>query len=89
MLNLANARNNQEERLDEGEGLQAGAAERRVLRQLAISFFLFGLINNGAPLFPYKLNGFLLSYHSPLRDRVVCCTGPCSTVNTEGPSGVL
>jgi len=74
MLDLNNARNNGEGTLDGGEGPQPEAAERRVLRQLAISFFLFGLINNGSPLFCYRLNGFLLSSHSPLRDRVVCCT---------------
>ena len=47
MLDLTNAQNNQEEIVN-GEGPQA---ERRALRQLAISFFLFGLINNGTHRF--------------------------------------
>lgn len=46
MLDLTGVQPDQEERAN-GEGRQAEAAERRALRQLAISFFLFGLINNG------------------------------------------
>ena len=46
MLDLPSVQPDQEERAN-GEGPQAEVAERRALRQLAISFFLFGLINNG------------------------------------------
>jgi len=46
MLDLTNAQNTQEE-IANGEAPRAEAAERRALRQLAVSFFLFGLINNG------------------------------------------
>ena len=60
MVDLSNVRNNPEEITNGGEDPQAEAAERRALRQLAISFFLFGLINNGAVLFCHRWNGFLL-----------------------------
>ena len=73
MLDLTNVQTNQEE-IANGEGPQAEAAERRALRKLAISFFLFGLINNGTHHCSaiYGTNSYYTL--SPLRNRVVRCT---------------
>jgi len=46
MLDLSNAQHDQEEIMNEGGGSHATTAEQRTLRKLALSFFLFGLINN-------------------------------------------
>ena len=73
MLDLTGVQPDQEENAN-GEGPQAEAAERRALRQLAISFFLFGLINNGTHDCSATYGTGTYYTLSSLRNRVVCCT---------------
>jgi battenin len=70
-----------------GERPQAEAAERRALRQLAISFFLFGLINNGTH--HYSATYGTDSYYTLIVLYVIVLSAALDLVPPSTPKGLV
>lgn len=86
MVDLTNARTNQEDIVN-GETSQAEAAERRTLRQLAISFFLFGLINNGT--YHCSATYGMYSYNTLIVLYVIVLSAALDLVPPSTPKGLV
>jgi len=87
MVDLTNAQTYQEEEIANGERPQAEAAERRALRQLALSFFLFGLINNGTH--HYSATYGTDSYSTLIVLYVIVLSAALDLVPASTPKGLV
>lgn len=61
----------------------------RSLLKLGVSFFFFGLINNGMWAFLFVSSNAFSSSYSTLRHHIIRGAGPCPPLNTQGHHCIL